>query len=420
MAEETILTDDFIRQLIGVGEVDILIGVPTHNNAKTVGAVIQAIRAGILKSFPRERAVIVNTDASSNDGTPEIILGAAISDARRSFDGYALRTLHSISTQYGRTPSAELSFHTILAAAELLRARACAVISPEATTMEPAWIEYLVQPVYRDNFDLVTPVYRRHKFEGVLLTNLVYPMTRALYGERLREPYSSEMAFSSRLGSQFLAQHAWTYDANDPRMEFAIAALAYGFRAHQTFLGDRETPRSQSTDLLAAIRHTIGILFSSLEPTFPVWSSKTGSEAVPTRGPEFTMNEDGLRVNRKRLKQMFSEGVKELSSVLEELLTPAPFGALQQIAGTDELNFRFSCELWVRTVYEFAASYHRSVINRDHILQALVPLYRGRMFSYLSETRNASVNEVAKNIEHLCLEFEQGKPYLLQLWNGGK
>lgn len=420
MAEETILTDDFIRQLISVGEVDVLIGVPTHNNAKSVGPIIQAIRAGILKSFPRERAVIVNTDGGSNDGTPEIIMGAAISDVRRSFDGYALRTLHSISTQYGRTPSAELSFHTILAAAELLRARACAVISPENTTIEPGWIDYLLQPVYRDNFDLVTPVYRRHKFEGVLLTNLVYPMTRALYGERLREPYSTEMAFSGRLASQFLTQHNWTYDTNDPRMEFTIAALASGFRTHQTFLGDRDTPRSQSTDLLAAIRQTIGTLFSSLEPTFLVWSSKKGSEAVSTRGPEFTMSEDGLRVNRKRLKQMFSEGVMELRSVLQELLTPTTFAELQQIAGLDESGFRFGCGLWVRTVYEFAVSYHRSVINRDHILQALVPLYRGRMFSYLSETRNASADEVANNIEHLCLEFEQGKPYLLQLWNGGK
>ena len=31
------LTDDFLRQLINVGEVDILVGLPTHNNAKTVG-----------------------------------------------------------------------------------------------------------------------------------------------------------------------------------------------------------------------------------------------------------------------------------------------------------------------------------------------------------------------------------------------
>ncbi len=53
MAEETLLTDDFLRQLINVGEVDILVGLPTHNNAKTIDPVIRAVQAGMLKCFPR-------------------------------------------------------------------------------------------------------------------------------------------------------------------------------------------------------------------------------------------------------------------------------------------------------------------------------------------------------------------------------
>ena len=67
MADESILTDKFLRQLIDVGEADVLVGVPTYNNAATVGQVVQAIRAGLLKYFPRERAVIVNADGGSRD-----------------------------------------------------------------------------------------------------------------------------------------------------------------------------------------------------------------------------------------------------------------------------------------------------------------------------------------------------------------
>ncbi|MGO9368194.1 MAG: hypothetical protein ACLP0H_11225, partial [Terriglobales bacterium] len=83
MAEETLLTDDFLRQLINVGEVDILVGLPTHNNAKTLEPVLQAIQAGILKCFPRERAVIINADGGSQDGTPELVVGASIDDLRK-------------------------------------------------------------------------------------------------------------------------------------------------------------------------------------------------------------------------------------------------------------------------------------------------------------------------------------------------
>jgi hypothetical protein len=56
------------------------------------------------------------------------------------------------------------------------------------------------------------------------------------------------------------------------------------------------------------------------------------------------------------------------------------------------------------------------VISRDHIIQALAPLFRGRVFTFLMENRNASADEVENNVEDLCLEFERSKPYLLQLW----
>ena len=73
LAEESILTDEFLRQLIDVGEADVLVGVPTYNNAATVGQVVQTIRAGLLKYFPRERAVIVNADGGSRDQTCELV-----------------------------------------------------------------------------------------------------------------------------------------------------------------------------------------------------------------------------------------------------------------------------------------------------------------------------------------------------------
>ena len=33
LVEETFLDDDFLRQLMSVGEVDLLVGIPSHNNA---------------------------------------------------------------------------------------------------------------------------------------------------------------------------------------------------------------------------------------------------------------------------------------------------------------------------------------------------------------------------------------------------
>jgi len=419
LAEESYLSDDFLRQLINVGEVDILVGLPTHNNAKTIGSIVQTIQSGILRGFPRERAVIINADGGSRDGTPELVTGGSIDDVRPASNLYALRTLHAVSTKYASSPASEVAFRTILAAAELLRAKACVVMSPESANIEPDWLSKLLRPIYRDGFDLVTPTYRRHKLEGLLITNLLYPMTRALYGLRIREAYSLEFGFSGRLGSQFLEQNVWTdgTEGSGVELRFTLAAITGRYRICQSFLGDKDHIERRAADLVPALRQTVGALFSALDPDFPVWSAVAGSQPVASTGASQEVLLTPVRVNRKRLREMFSTGVAELESVFQSILSPPTLAELQRIARTGkEEEFDYPAELWVRTVYEFAASYQKSVISRDHIIQALAPLFRGRVFTFLMENRDASANDVENNIEGLCLEFERLKPYLLQMW----
>ncbi|MFZ0796415.1 MAG: hypothetical protein WAM98_01395, partial [Terriglobales bacterium] len=398
MAEETLLSDDFLRQLINVGEVDIIVGLPTHNNAKTVEPVIQAIQAGILKCFPRERAVIINADGGSQDGTPELVVGASIDDVRRVSNVYALRTLHSISTQYARSPEPGTALRTILAAADLLRARTCVVISPDSTTIEPDWLQRLVRPVYYDSYDLVSPIYRRQKFEGVLMRNLLYPMTRAIYGYGIREPYASEFAISGRLATDFLAKENWDdeWSRTGAEIGLTVTAITGTYRVCQSFLGTKAQPDRSARDLVAAMRRTVGALFVSLDSNFALWSTITGFQPVPIVGTQSEVMPEPVRVNRKRLQEMFAHGVAELEPVFRSILSAPTLAELQRIATLEVSEFNYPAEVWAKTVFEFAASYHKSVINRDHIVQALVPLYRGRTLSFLLENRDASGEDIEK------------------------
>jgi glucosylglycerate synthase len=419
LAEETLLTDDFLRQLINVGEVDIVVGLSTHNNAKTVGPIVRAIQAGILKCFPRERAAIINADGGSHDSTPELITEASIDDVWRASKVYALRTLHSISTGYARTPDPSKALQTILAATDLLRAKACVLISPESTTIEPDWLQCLARPVYHDNFDLVCPIYRRQRFEGALVRNLLYPMTRSVYGCRIREPYGADFAVSGRLASDFLNKGIGNEDwgRTGPEISVTVLAITEKYRLCQAFLGSRMPAARGSQDVVAVMRRTVGALFSSLDSNFPIWSEVKGSEAVPTFGtqPGDAVSET-VRVNRKRLLEMFATGVAQLEPVLRSILSASLLSELQSIAALGINEFCYPAELWTKTVFEFAASYHHSTINRDHIIQALVPLYRGRSLTFLTENRTGPEEDIEKREESLCADFERLKPYLLEIW----
>ena len=423
MAEESILTDDFLRELMNVGEVDILVGLRTYNDAGTVGQVVQAVRAGLLKHFPRQRSVIINADGGSRDGTQDLVRAASISDMGRASGTQALRTLHCISTQYeGGAAAVGNALHAVLAAGDLLRASACAVVAADSTSIEPEWLDRLLRPVLRDNFDLVTPLYRRHKFDGLLVRTLIYPMTRALYGRRVREPYPAEFAFSGRLAGHLLAQDIWTQDVARAGAEMCltVSAIAGGFRLEQSFLGEKPRTEHASADLVPAMRQTVGTLFWMLDQNFAAWSAARNSEPVPAIGAEPELTLEPLRVNRKRLHQLFVRGVSDLEPVLKTILTAPTLAALQRIAGLPETEFCYPDELWAQTVYEFAASHHKTVISRDHIIQALAPLYRGKTHTFLAVNRDASGGEVEDNIEALCRCFEQLKPYLLELWDGRK
>jgi hypothetical protein len=350
------------------------------------------------------------------------VTGATIDDVWRASKVYALRTLHSISTQYARTPEPGTALRTILAAAELVRAKACVVVSPDSTTIEPDWLQRLVLPVYKDNFDLASPIYRRQKSEGVLMRNLLYPMTRAVYGYRVLEPYASEFAVSGRLVTDFLATDVWNEEWGRIGAEICltITAMTGKYRMCQVYLGTRAQADRSATDVVAAMRRTVGSLFSSLDNSFPQWSTVAGSQPVSTLGRQSELTLEPVRVDRDRLREMFATGVAELEPVFRSILSGSTLAELQRIATLGTAEFTYPADVWIKTVFEFAASYHKSVINRDHIVQALVPLYRGRTLAFLQENPDNSGENIDESVESLCGEFERLKPYLLEVWADGK
>src|SRR5687767_1930449 len=94
------LSDTLLRQLMAVGQVDILVGLPTLDNAATVVDVVRAINVCFTRDFPRLRTVLINSDGGSTDGTPEVIRDATVAEGDMVLTSHALRTLHRVVAPY--------------------------------------------------------------------------------------------------------------------------------------------------------------------------------------------------------------------------------------------------------------------------------------------------------------------------------
>ena len=420
MSELSFLPADLQSRLAEIGEVDILIGVPSYNNARTIGHVVRAIQAGLAKHFPELRAVVINSDGGSTDGTADVFAGAVISDYATILARHPLRGVHRVITPYHGIPGKGSALRTVFGAAVATNARACAVVDSDLRSITPEWIELLISPLLAGAFDFVAPLYRRHKYDGTITNSIVYPLTRALYGQRIRQPIGGDFGFSGALAREYLRHDVWSSDVARFGIDIwmTTTAVTGGFKICQSFLGAKiHDVKDPGVDLSAMLMQVVSAVFSLMQSHEKTWQPISESRAVPLFGFDYTVGLEPIHVNVDRMIGIFESGVRDLEQIWQKVLHPDTLNAVRSLGRQSHDSFRFAPEHWVRVVYDFAVAHRRGVINRDHLLRSLTPLYLGRTASFVLQTADADADQVEAILEDLCVEYERLKPYVVERWN---
>lgn len=421
--ESVSFTPEVEQTLREIGKADLVVGIPSFNNARTIGHVVRAVTAGLAKYFPDRPAVVVNSDGGSTDGTPDIVRQAALSDYRTVLAAHPLYPVHRLTTPYHGIPGKGSALRTVFAIAVRLGAKACAVVDSDLRSITPEWVELLLRPVLSEGFDFVAPLYRRHKYDGTITNSIVYPLTRALYGKRIRQPIGGDFGFSDRLAAHYLAQDVWHTDVARFGIDIwmTTTALTGGFRVCQAFLGAKiHDAKDPSVDLTTMLTQVVGSVFDLMEANFSFWSKVNGSEPVPLFGLEYEVGLEPVRVNVERMLHIFRLGARELAEIWQQILSPSSLGDIQKIATRSDDEFCFPTDVWVAVIYDFALAFHRRVMARDHLLRALVPLYLARTASFVRETGESTADDVEQIIERLCCQFEEQKSSVVARWHGDR
>jgi glucosylglycerate synthase len=405
-----------VREL---GAADLLVGIPSYDNARTIGHVVRAVSVGLAKHFPGMRAVIVNSDGGSRDGTPEVVASTEIGSPQTILARHPLGPVHKILTPYHGVPGKGSALRTIFAIAERLQARACAVVDSDLRSITPAWIELLLGPVVEHGFDYVAPLYLRHKYDGTITNSIVYPLTRSLYGRVVRQPIGGEFGFSGRLASHYLSRPVWESDVARFGVDIwmTTTAIADSFRVCESFLGAKiHDPKDPSADLTAMLVQVVAAVFDLMEAYHERWEAVEKAEAVPLFGFPHGVGLEPVTVNVARMLGIFDQGVRDLREVWAVALEPDVLRDVAALAGAGQDAFRFPDPLWVRVVHDFAIAYRGRVLPRDQLLRSLVPLYLGRTAAFVLATAAKDAAEVEAAIGALADEFVRQKPDLRARW----
>jgi len=404
------------------GTADVVIGIPSYNNARTIGHVVRAAQAGLAKYYPQLKAVIINSDGGSTDGTRESVVASKLEDSQLLFLNTPMFPVHRLSLPYHGIPGKGSAFRLVFQLAERLGAKACAVVDSDLRSITPEWFDLLLRPVLHAGFDFVAPYYHRHKFDGTITNSIVYPLTRALYGLRVRQPIGGDFGMSSRLFSRYLESNDWETDTARYGIDIWMTtiAIAEGYRVCQSFLGAKlHDAKDPGADLSDMLHQVVGSVFMLMQDYERVWKARAASEDVDLFGFRFGVGLDPITINVDRMLKAFRLGCHDLGEIWERALQPDTHAAVLRM-GQDSSRgapFHMEDELWVRIIMDFAVSYKRQPVERGYLLRSLTPLYLARVASFVSEVENLISEEVEQRIEQLCICFEHLKPDLIARWD---
>lgn len=405
MRNATALDDAMTAALGHVESADIVVGIPSFKNAATIGHVVRTVVQGLRGSFGHMRAVIVNADGGSDDGTPDAVR-AALGDHP------------GIVGAYRGLPGKGSAFRAIFETAAALGANACAVVDSDLRSITPQWIERLLGPVSAGQADYVTPLYARHKHDGTITNTIAYPVTRALYGARLRQPIGGEFGFSGDLAKAFLEGGAvggdvWQTDVARFGIDIYMTTTALVRRARvaQAFLGAKiHDPKDPGSDLAPMFRQVVGTLFRLAARNAAAWRAVEGSEAVRVVGAVEPVDPEAVNADVRILDRKLEEGKRRYEAEWREALTTSSFDA---VADGD-----FDSGAWARIVFDMLAAAARAPERTDAYVDSLVPLYYGRVARFIRDAEHMTTAEAERLVEEQAVAFERAKSRLVERWQG--
>ncbi len=393
-----------------VRRAEIVVGIPSYNESRSIGNVAKIIDTGLTQFFERKDAVIINVDNNSPDNTKDAFL----------------KTQTRTPKLYISTPEGEKgkgrNIKNLFEAGVEFGAKAIVMLDADLISITPHWVQYLVEPIYLD-YDYVIPIYVRHKYDGTITNNIAYPLTRVLYGLRTRQPIAGDFGFSGRLARAYLTEKIWNPEVSEFGIDIWMTtiAMARGFRVCQAFMGapKEHKVKDPGADLGPMFYQVVGTIFNLAVDFEYMW--KYSSQSLPTSifGFGLGVKEEPkkVKVDIERLLRSYVEGQIKYWNIWTEIIAPLNLDDLKKLPQTKAEQVKVPADLWARVLFDYIVAYRDMAERRPLLLKSLIPIYFIRTLGFVNTTRDMSTKEAEDFLEEECRIMEQEIYYLIAKWN---
>ena len=379
-----------------MAELDILVGIPSYNNQETIEFVVEQVDKGLRKYFPKMKALIVDSDGKSSDGT------------QKAFEGTETETEKHFVHYKNQVPGKGSAFKEIWEIGLEKGTKHFVVVDSDLRSINPEWIQKMVSPLEK-GIDYCTPYYSRHKYDGTITNQICFPLVYGLFCHNIRQPIGGDFSFSSRLADFWLKQDVWKSNVAKFGIDIFMTsnAVLNGFEVKQVFLGSKvHDAKDPAENLKPMFEQVVGTLFGITSKHKEKWAGLNTVKDIEVVGKESFVEPQELSVSKEKMLKNFLQGREEQQANWLEVLSKETFNQIEEMKIPN-----IGEELWSKIVFDCIAAFPG---NEEKVIDALIPLWLGRNYSFIEETEEMGNEEAEKKITEQAKLFFKNRSYLVE------
>ena len=432
------MMEEPLRQAAEIGQADIVVGIPFYNETETIATVVQTIRQGLQEFYPDRKAIITAIGLPAGSECLEIIkqipqsetirhIAFLRDDERIQGKGWAILAAMEIA----RLVNADLAiFEADLRSVEQ---------NGEVQGLTPRWVHLLLEPVKREDMDLVISRFNRNCLESPIASFVVYPLLTAIYNCPIHDPLGGQWGISNRLLRLYLRnffnQEITGIGSYGIDIWLATTAITSGAKICESHLGLKIPGASRKMEL--KLRLNVKTLFERIVDDRKWWAQREIEKTpliqrLPIFGIRQELHTHWVDINARDLLVRYQHGYNSFHNVYNAILPDDVYEQLSELASGKSDDFFISNSAWSRIIYYFLLAFaFNKEFDRGDLINAGVPLFQARFAGFILNMQSLweklSSLPPQKAYELVCLESDNQiealvdelllqKQYLLASW----